>query len=747
MQFLKGTLDPSLRPTSAEALLTAIGAINRELELHPLLKLATQQACALTGADLVALGLVGEDGQTITLTAVQGIPGGEAGLELVSAAGLGGQILATGEALCLARFGDLAPANRPDLADYGVMGVPVFWEKKIGGLLAVGLAPPGRFQPDHFNRLTHFAQHLGLALHNARRFERERYRTARVETINVINRLIASSLDLDTLLQTAVEAIADHLHYANVALLLVDPASPETLVLRASSGIYASPEVAGYRQSIHTGIIGAAARNRRSLIVNDVQRDARYIPIPDGEEIRAELAIPIISGDHLAGVLNIETEQPFSEADGASFALIADQLGIAIDKGYRFAAAKDALDETQLLYQTSQRIGMALDVPEVIEAYLEQVAAQGRYACNVVLYEFDESEARTSIVVYGRWTPEEGLVQSDERYAYSRDALDPLLDAGQTVTIADVHHDPRVPADLRRIQAGAGRPAIALIPLMVRGRRIGSVVLSAPVVHQWHETDLQPYQATAAQLATAIDSRRQRHLLYERGQRLAVLEERQRLARDLHDSVTQLIFSITLIAQSIGPAWRRDLAEGERRINRLLELSQLALAEMRTLLAELRPAQTAPQAEAEQRAAATAMPGVVQIQRHGLPAAIRKYAADVSGDELRLMFDMDHYRPQSPEREKALYHITQEACNNIIKHAGAGQAAIRLHSDDEATYLTVIDDGRGFATPSGPVSARGAGAAGLGLMTMRERAEAIGGVVHLTSRPGQGTTVVVTLPH
>jgi signal transduction histidine kinase len=93
-----------------------------------------------------------------------------------------------------------------------------------------------------------------------------------------------------------------------------------------------------------------------------------------------------------------------------------------------------------------------------------------------------------------------------------------------------------------------------MIPLLVRSQRIGLVILSYPFVHRWSEADLQPDQATAAQLAAAIDSRQQHLLLIERGQRLAVLEERQRLARELHDSVTQLVFSMTLIAQSIAPA-------------------------------------------------------------------------------------------------------------------------------------------------------------------------------------------------
>ena len=117
----------------------------------------------------------------------------------------------------------------------------------------------------------------------------------------------------------------------------------------------------------------------------------------------------------------------------------------------------------------------------------------------------------------------------------------------------------RASPELREIQARDRRPAVAMIPLMARGRRIGLVILSSPSIHQWSSADLRLYQATAAQLANAIDTRFQQSLLYERGQELAVLEERQRLARELHDSVTQMLFSMTLIAQSLAPAWQREL--------------------------------------------------------------------------------------------------------------------------------------------------------------------------------------------
>lgn len=742
------------RPPSA-SLLAAIEAVSGELERQPLLKQAVQHACALFEADLGVVGLVDPNDGTIHYTAVHGVLSGEAGLEMTLETGLAGQVLSHGKPLVAARYGDVAQSRYSALADYAVLGVPLRFQERVLGFLGLGLAPPRHFTPGDTDIAEQFARYLAIALNNAHRFERERHRAARLATINHINRLIANNLDPERLLQPAVDAIAAHLHYPNVALLLVDPERPDSLVLRASSGLYAEPGVANYRQALNEGIIGAAARSQQDLVVNNVQQDPRYIAVPQGQDIRAELAVPIVVDHRLFGVLNIESERPFSEGDADDFSTIAEQLGLAIDQSYRFVAAKNALTETQLLYQTSQRIGMALNVPEVIEAYLEQVAAQGRYACNVVLYEFDEAGQRTSVVVYGRWTPQEGLIQTNERYAYSRDALDPLLDAGETVMIADVYHDPRVPDDLRQIQTKSGRPAIALIPLMVSGRRLGSVVLSAPVVHEWQETDLQPYQATAAQLATAIDSRHQRQLLYERGQQLAVLEERQRLARDLHDSVTQLIFSITLIAQSISAAWRRDPAEGERRVNRLLELSQVALAEMRALLAELRPRASSPAAATpavsddsppeQADTVSLPLPGLLQIQRHGLPAAIRKYVIDVVGDPLKTKIEIetDHYQPQSSEREKALYRIAQEALNNIIKHAEATQATIRLHSDEEATYLTVTDNGVGFVKPSAPTDVA---RSGLGMNTMRERAEACGGTLHLSSQPGRGTTVAVTLP-
>jgi GAF domain-containing protein len=167
------------------------------------------------------------------------------------------------------------------------------------------------------------------------------------------------------------------------------------------------------------------------------------------DDVCAELVVPVVVGDRFLGVLNVESTRPLSEEDAVDLESVADQLGVAIDNARLFARTQQTLAETQLLYETSRRMSTSMDVDEVIGAYLEQVAARGRYVCTVMLYAFDKVGQRTAAIIRGRRTPREGRVHLEERLSYTRDAFDPLLDAGQTVTIADFRRDPRVSAELR----------------------------------------------------------------------------------------------------------------------------------------------------------------------------------------------------------------------------------------------------------------------------------------------------------
>jgi signal transduction histidine kinase len=218
--------------------------------------------------------------------------------------------------------------------------------------------------------------------------------------------------------------------------------------------------------------------------------------------------------------------------------------------------------------------------------------------------------------------------------------------------------------------------------------------------------------------------------LYREVQQTAVREERSRLARDLHDSVTQSLYSLTLFTEAarqmieeadegMAPA---DLAHHLQRIS---EIGQQSLKEMRLLVYELRP------------------PVLAEL---GLISALRQRLEAVEGRagvDARLV--VGELVSLSPRLEEALYRIAQEALNNILKHAHASDVTVSLHLNDEASterrfLLKVEDDGVGFEPEQAAKSA------GQGLRSIRERASALGATVDIASEPGVGTRLTICGP-
>jgi signal transduction histidine kinase len=719
-----------------ESLRFIIESISEELDLQPLLTRIVRHACDLLEGDRGTIGLVDEVRNVVRTEAMVSMPPDEMGAEMAPGVGLAGAVYQSKKPIVLNRYGDVRNPTRTNMHEDSVIGIPIFWRDRMIGFFGIGANPPRRFDENDIETLTLYARHAAIAIENARLFEAEKRRAARVTTLVRIGQRLASHLDLDDLFDTTVTELHERLSYDHVSLFLVDPKDSTLLAQRARASRWKRQTTGTYRQSVTHGILGRAAQSGRAVVVNDVRQEPTYVPVP-GAEVQAEMATPILLGERLLGVIDVAGMTPFTNEDVAALGIIADQLAIAIDHAQLFTTTQQTLAETRLLYETMERISTATDVDEVIESYLRQVAGGGRHNCTVVLYEFDEAGRRIARVVRGSWSPQRGIVRLFVRHTFTPDELDPILDAGQTVAITDIEADSRVPESLRAMQRAENHPSLVLIPLMVRGLRIGLVILSEGKPHPWTDSELHPYQVTGAQLATAIDNRRQSRQLSEQGQQLAVFQERQRLARELHDSVAQLVFSSTLIAQSIAPAWRRDPTEGERRVARLLELSQSALVEMRALLTELRP----PEPPLDSTLEPLPVSGLTRVQREGLTTALSAHLRSVLGDGLAIELETSTYEPQPLEREEALFRITQEALHNVIKHARAQQVRIELSKNRKGIRLLIRDNGVGF-DPTITPSDHGH----YGLHTMRERAETFGGTFRLTSRLGQGTAVEVNIP-
>lgn len=541
-------------PASLDTLHRVVEAISSELELAPLLTRIVTGACELIGADDGTIGLKDAHRNVIRTVASYRMPDRELGAETGPGRGLAGHVLATSSAY-IGRYGDLPDVPLAELADNQVIGMPIQWRGALIGVFGIGLHPPRSFRPHAPALLQLLARHAAIAINNAARYESERRRTARFELISRIAATINSGIDLDTVLQNTADAIHAALDFANVDIPLVDPADPGVLVVGIRGGGYKAAIGHVDRLPVATGIMGAAVRTRCTQLVNEVAADPRYVMPPGVAAPRAELAVPIVLGERVFGVVNVEADRVFDELDRASLEIVADHL------------------------------------------------------------------------------------------------------------------------------------------------------------------------------ATAIDNAR----LHDQARRGAVLAERQRLARDLHDNVTQILASIHLITQSLPATLRRDADTGMRRLARLHDLAQAGFAEMRALLAELQPSDGGAPAPA----ATGDLPGIEQLRRGALPAALSRLLAVMKPESLRARLRCDRYLPQDLVHEEALYRVCQEAVSNAIRHARASRIGISASVGRGHAVLRVRDDGCGIAPQRH---------GGYGLGNMRERIESLGGRFRIGPGRAGGTLVEARLP-
>jgi signal transduction histidine kinase len=252
------------------------------------------------------------------------------------------------------------------------------------------------------------------------------------------------------------------------------------------------------------------------------------------------------------------------------------------------------------------------------------------------------------------------------------------------------------------------------MPLKTKEAVIGVLNIESEHVDAFDESDVTVLESLASQAAVAIENAR----LYEQAQQLAVVEERHRLARDLHDSVTQSLYGMALYSEAAsGHLTYGNLERVEEHLGELQATAQEALTEMRLLIYELRPP---------------------VLQEEGIAAALRARLQSVeerAGLETDLHVELANGLPT--QVEDGLYRIAQEALNNALKHAQAHSITVRLVQADHKVTLEVHDDGIGFDLPSA------GNQGGVGLSVMQERASELGAGLTIDSEPGAGTRVFV----
>jgi two-component system nitrate/nitrite sensor histidine kinase NarX len=293
------------------------------------------------------------------------------------------------------------------------------------------------------------------------------------------------------------------------------------------------------------------------------------------------------------------------------------------------------------------------------------------------------------------------VIQKTATFQKMEDTRKPLI-------IPDVKED----SDWVDVQGSEWIQAYIGAPIILDEEVIGFLNLVSSKPYFFTSTHAVRLRAFANHAAIAIQNAR----VYDQARKLAILEERQRLARDMHDVVSQTLFTTSVVAEALPIQWERDPEKGREGLERLRRLTKGALAEMRTLLIELRP-------EALTKADLGDL--ILQIAEGAKSRAEFEIECAVVG------------RGSLPaEVQGEMFRIVQEVFNNIIKHARASQVTIQYEKTEQGVYLLIRDDGRGF-DPGQIKDDR------FGLRIMRERAEGIGADLKIDSGAVKGTSVEI----
>jgi signal transduction histidine kinase len=287
-----------------------------------------------------------------------------------------------------------------------------------------------------------------------------------------------------------------------------------------------------------------------------------------------------------------------------------------------------------------------------------------------------------------------------------------MLREGKPLRLDDIRTDPRFwgwPAAHPELTDVLG------VPIKDGSDTVGFIFAAAKTEPGgFTERDERMVSLFASYAAIALANAR----LYERGRELSVLQERARLARDLHDAVSQKLFSVRAKARAAAVLVARDPARAIEEMDSVAALAGQAHAELRAVIDGLAP----PELEAGGLAASVRGYAVLAGRTHGAEVVVR--AADLPA--------------LAPHLETAIYRVAQEAIGNALRHSGSQQVTVSLSRRQRAVVLEISDDGAGFDPGTPPQ--------GLGLASMRERAASVGGKLTVTSAPGSGTRVRLSVP-
>jgi signal transduction histidine kinase len=550
---------------------------------------------------------------------------------------------------------------------------------------------------------------------------------AQLSALQETTRAMVSTLDLDELLDLIIQQAVTLLHADGGVLNLADWSQWEDEVYACTGSLGG---FLGMRSSLDGSLSGWVTIHNQPVISNQIQHDPRVdrqAASLIGQLQNAAVA-PLAIKEQVTGSLVLVDkgggQVDFEQDDLDLLASFAHQAASVLENARLYAAEKRRSEQFRALAEVSRRLTLIVDEGEVyrqVVSIIQQIFGYDHVAIGQI-----EGDEVVSVAQAGASIGKSGSFGA----RLGQGVWGWVAQTGEAYSSSDIEHDLRFQtgspetAGPGGIAAGAGGlHAYLCVPLKSNAEVTGVLSAASFRPNAFDESDLVLLQTLARQAVVVVQNIR----YYDRAKQVAVMEERSRLARELHDAVTQSLFSSSLLAEALPEIWENDAEEGRRVIQELRGLTRAALAEMRMLLLELRPT------------------ALVETPFEDL---LRQLAEAASGRAAIPIAVTAEGQAALPAAVKiALYRIVQEALNNATRHANARRIALCLRCVPVqvdtpgrlagfSVLLSVRDDGCGF-DPTRILPGH------LGLGIMEERARAIGASLSIDSYPEEGTQVTV----
>ncbi|MCP4542587.1 MAG: GAF domain-containing protein [Chloroflexi bacterium] len=582
----------------------------------------------------------------------------------------------------------------------------------------------GPFLKEERKLINAIAERLGRVIERMQAEEAVRQHAERLSVLYEIDRAILQAESPQNIAQATLNHVQRLIPCQQASVVVLDDAghagrqSPQEATVLAAYG--AEPRV-GDRLTLDLDVLETLRQNK-VIVVEGTGALAQVSPGIQAQ-VRSFVNVPLVSRGKLFASLILGSHRPaaFSSEQIDIAREIADPLAIALQQARLHEQVErhaveleqrvaNRTQELQTLYNVTAIANESLDLEVVLGQALEQSLATVKCRAGMVQL-LDEEEKMLHMIVQRGISPHvadllDTLPASDSSLSSC------VIERGKPLVVPDMSVDQRVPLQAR---AHVPNPYVG-VPMRIKGKVVGVLSIVGREGQQFSPEEVSLLASVADHVAAAVENTR----LRQRAERAAVMEERGRLARELHDSVTQLLYSLSLFAET----GRRLAGAGEWQsaedyLGQIGQTAQQALKEMRMLIHELRP------------------PVLEQV---GLTGALQQRMDAVErriGVKTSLV--VDGTLELSPSVEKALYHIAQEALNNALRHAVATSVRVHIRAGDDCVEMEVMDDGKGFDPDAvGDIG-------GMGMIGMRERVERLGGELTILSDPGAGSRVRVTI--